>query len=139
MGDLISRKALLNEICKNGEYHGLSSARRWNALRIVALIPAVDAVPRDEYEALLRRFRHLLQSDFIRRFDEVDPNTGEYVFDIALADKAVIQRRGEWLKYDDSKYRYCSSCKNPAAKKKNVSWHNFCPICGAEMKGCKEE
>ena len=86
--DLISREALLDAICKNGEYHGLTPAHRWNACRIVSLIPAVDAVLRDEHEALLRRFRHLLESDFIRSFDEVDPLTGVYKRNIAEADKA---------------------------------------------------
>ncbi|MBO7309527.1 MAG: hypothetical protein J6V38_07855 [Kiritimatiellae bacterium] len=51
--------------------------------------PAVDAVPRDEYDALLKRFRHLLESDFIRSFDEYDPRTQTYKRDIIEADDAV--------------------------------------------------
>lgn len=48
--------------------------------------PTVDAVPRDEHESLLKRFRHLLESDFIRSFDEYDPKTGTYKRDISEAD-----------------------------------------------------
>lgn len=47
---------------------------------------AADVVPRDEYDALLKRFRHLLESDFIRSFDEYDPRTGTYKRDIVEAD-----------------------------------------------------
>jgi hypothetical protein len=50
--------------------------------------PTVDAVPRDEHEALLKRFRHLLESDFIRSFDEYDPRTGTYKRDIYEVDNA---------------------------------------------------
>ena len=49
----------------------------------------VDAVPRDEYDALLKRFRHLLESDFIRSFDECDPRSGTYKRDITEADNVV--------------------------------------------------
>lgn len=48
--------------------------------------PTVDAVPREEHESLLKRFRHLLESDFIRSFDEYDPKTGTYKRDISEAD-----------------------------------------------------
>lgn len=47
--------------------------------------PTVDAVPREEHELLLKRFRHLLESDFIRSFDEYDPKTGTYMRDISEA------------------------------------------------------
>ena len=47
--------------------------------------PTVDVVPREEYESLLKRFRHLLESDFIRSFDEYDPKTGTYKRDISEA------------------------------------------------------
>lgn len=47
--------------------------------------PTVDAVPREEHESLLKRFRHLLESDFIRSFDEYDPKTGTYKRDISEA------------------------------------------------------
>lgn len=42
---------------------------------------------------------------------------------------------GAWERYDDSKYLYCSNCGEPAATSEDVSWHGYCPICGAIMDG----
>ena len=42
-----------------------------------------------ENRALRDRLGHLLQSDFIRSFDEIELSTGEYVRDIKNADKIV--------------------------------------------------
>lgn len=53
---------------------------------VIQNAPTVDAVPREEHESLLKRFRHLLESDFIRSFDEYDPKTGTYKRDISEAD-----------------------------------------------------
>jgi hypothetical protein len=44
----------------------------------------------ESYNDLLRRFRHLIQSDFIRSFDEWDINKGDYVRDISEADKRIM-------------------------------------------------
>lgn len=49
----------------------------------------VDAVPRVEHERLLCRFQHLLESDYIRSFDEVDWRTGEYKRDIREASEQM--------------------------------------------------
>lgn len=38
-----------------------------------------------------------------------------------------------WQKYDDSEFCYCSHCGKPAAKDDDVSWHGYCPVCGALM------
>lgn len=38
-----------------------------------------------------------------------------------------------WQKYDDSEFCYCSYCGKPSAEDDNVSWHGYCPICGATM------
>ena len=72
-----------------GERMPEDAERVYVALRCANMIeklPAVDAVPRDEYDSLLKRFQHLLESDFIRSFDEVKPLTGTYKRDIAEAD-----------------------------------------------------
>jgi hypothetical protein len=42
-----------------------------------------------ENKVILRRLKHLLESDFISQFDQVDPNTKEYVRDIKEADWKV--------------------------------------------------
>lgn len=66
--------------------------------------PTVDAVPREEYDSLLKRFRHLLESDFIRSFDAYDPKTGTYKRDISEADRVAYVIR-------------CGRCKRSSAIK----------------------
>lgn len=43
-----------------------------------------------ENEVILRRLRHLLESDYISQFDRVDPHTKEYIHDIREADRSVV-------------------------------------------------
>lgn len=45
---------------------------------------------RSENEVILRRLKHLLVSDYISQFDQVDPNTQEYIRDIREADRKVV-------------------------------------------------
>lgn len=44
----------------------------------------------ESYNNILQRLRHLLESDFIRSFDEWNIQKGEYTRDIADADAAVL-------------------------------------------------
>ena len=48
-------------------------------------------VTQKEYELLLKRFRHLLESEIIRLYDEVDPRTGEYKRDIKELDNIIFK------------------------------------------------
>lgn len=66
---------------------------------VIQNAPTVDAVLRDEYESLLKRFRHLLESDFIRSFDEYDPKTGTWKRDISEADTVAHVIRCGRCKY----------------------------------------
>jgi len=45
---------------------------------------------RFENEVILRRLKHLLESDYISQFDQVDPNTKEYIRNIKEADWKVM-------------------------------------------------
>lgn len=88
MGDLIWRDILLDMLDsfrdkKNGNPVIINLE---TVISVVEAVSAINAVPRDEYDALLKRFRHLLQSDFIRSFDEYDRRTGTYKRDIVEAD-----------------------------------------------------
>ena len=54
-----------------------------------------------EYELLLKRFRHLLESNIIALYDEIDPRTKEYKRDIKKLDilfgqaiKRIIEGEG---------------------------------------------
>ena len=52
-------------------------------------------VTQKEYELLLKRFRHLLESDIIRIYDEVDPRTKKYKRDIKELDAIIGIDLGE--------------------------------------------
>lgn len=45
----------------------------------------MNVVSMEEHERILARFRHLMESPYIRSFDNVDIKTGEYKRDIRLA------------------------------------------------------
>lgn len=54
---------------------------------------AVEFVTKREYELLLKRFSHLLESNTIAMYDEVDPSTGKYKRDIKELDKIQTLRK----------------------------------------------
>lgn len=124
MGDLISRKALIE---RYGEpCHSF--------LDVIDTMPAVDAVPRAEYEGLLKRFRHLLESDFIASFAEVEPFTGKYKRDIAEADKVQPVRHSKWVCRTPGVFS-CGACLGLALGNRPTC---YCPDCGAKMDGEEE-
>lgn len=103
-------------------------------------LPSVDAVPREEHEALLNRFLHLLESDYIRSFDEVDPRTGTYKRDISEAvapvDKIVRCKdcvHCDYTPYDWTGARYCE--RLGLYRPDNF----FCALGKAILKGEKTE
>lgn len=102
-----------------------------NALKDGRLGITVDAVPREEYESLLKRFRHLLESDYIRSFDEVKPGTGEYKRDIREAD--LENQRAHWIANCT-----CSRCMRGIRSYAIQSGYVFCPFCGADMREVHE-
>lgn len=57
-----------------------------------------------ESDPIIKRLRHLLESEYIRSFDEVDPRTQEYKRDIREADKGRVSP--ETAPY----CRYCTPC-----------------------------
>lgn len=85
----------------------------------------------EECESQLeRRLKHLLQSEFIRSFDEVDIYTKEYKRDIREADYKNTGGRGTWeVQYFDNKPKFfiCSNCKSRLSYR-----YNFCPCCGSD-------
>lgn len=79
MNDLISREALKITI----EHFQIINPK----LSVYDVLKLIDKAPTGEsYNLLLSRFRHLLQSDFIRSFDEYDIIKGDYKRDIKEAD-----------------------------------------------------
>ena len=131
-GDLISRKALLEKTktIYNVVDNVLTTASVVTRTDIV-MAPDVDAVPRAEYEGLLKRFRHLLESDFIASFAEVEPFTGKYKRDIAEADKVQPVRHSKWVCRTPGMFS-CNACGNLAVENQSMY---YCPECGAKMDG----
>lgn len=85
---------------------------------------------KNDIDRLERRLKHLLQSDFIRSFDEVDVYTKEYKRDIREADYKNTGGRGTWeVQYFDNtpKFFICSNCKSRLSYR-----YNFCPCCGSD-------
>lgn len=103
--------------------------------------PTIDAVPREEHELLVRRLKHLLESDYIRSFDEVKPGTGEYKRDIREAD--LEHPHGRWgfraysgdMRLTVNAEVVCSNCHAPDFRVIGT-WFKYCPHCGAKMDGC---
>lgn len=98
----------------------------------------INVVPRDEHEMLLKRFRHLLESDFIKSFDEYDPKHQTYKRDIVEADKFAHVRHGCWKPIKVSIYPYgfdvkCSECGCAILGGVGGRGWNYCPNCGAKM------
>lgn len=84
----------------------------------------------NEIYALEKRLKHLLQSEVVRMYDEVDPkNPNKHTRDITELDHSVFDGKREdktahWF------YPYCSNCKEePPGGKLSP----YCPNCGAEM------
>ena len=50
-------------------------------------VPTATSELTVESDPIIKRLRHLLESEYIRSFDEVDPRTQEYKRDIREADK----------------------------------------------------
>ena len=99
---------------------------------LVQNTPIADTVPREEYESLLRRFRHLLESDYIRSFDEVIPLAGgKYKRDIREAD--LENQRAHWIANCT-----CSRCLRGVRGYAIQSGYVFCPFCGADMREVHE-
>jgi hypothetical protein len=80
--DLISRKALKAEI----KAWVLDALDLRTISQLIDSAPAAETVSREEYDALLKRFRHLMESEYIASFDKVNRRTGAYLRDIHEAD-----------------------------------------------------
>ena len=96
---------------------------------IVNQTPPADVVSRAQYDMLLKRFRHLLESPYIRSFDEWDAPHMRYKRDIKEADERA-ERHGHWYTYPEDKLFQCSNCEMGVDLPTS-----YCPFCGAKMDG----
>jgi len=141
---LISADALLKRICELcGENCEMPNEAvtciEWEfAHDAIESLPPVDTVPKAYYDNLLKRFKHLIQSDYIRSFDAWDSRKNDYVLDIRDAEPV---RHGHWDVVKSSIHPYgndvaCSVC---GFKMGSSFGYGFCPNCGAKMDGGKED
>lgn len=97
-----------------------------------------DAVPAEEHDLLVRRLEHLLESDYIRSFDEKDFMTGWYKRDIREADTPAVVH-GQWKRcFEDWRHQLegdeCSACGFQHYGI-GIAHYLYCPNCGAKMDG----
>ena len=88
-----------------------------------------------EFDSLLKRFRHLMQSDFIASFDQVDPKTQTYKRDIADADVPLLHGKPVpalvTVKTWDGETRLRAGYACPFCGTNFIS--KYCAECGARM------
>lgn len=97
-----------------------------------ALISTLDIL--DEKKTIENRLKHLLQSNAVRLYDEIDPtDSGGYKRDISELDHLVFdskraEKTAHWDINTDGFYPFCSHCGEAA---RHMTPH--CPNCGAKM------
>lgn len=81
-------------------------------------------VPADYYDCLERRFKHLLQSKYIRSFDERVPFNGSYIRDIREADRERMSVSTS-IYNKVTKYTNCivEVLENTATGETSVGWY----------------
>lgn len=94
-----------------------------------------------ENEVILRRFRHLLESNYISQFDQVDPNTKEYIRDIREADRRVMYLcdQEKPCKEDCKKYHHCKRTSDIShAKNFKLVPNGIYPVMFEEVDGAEK-
>lgn len=89
-----------------------------------------------ENEVILRRLKHLLESDFISQFDKVDPNTNEYIRNIKEADwkVAYLCDQNKSCNYKCAKDHHCKrTCDISHAKNFRLVPNGIYPIMFEEV------
>lgn len=124
-------------VCKGGRSGAVSSIFI-SIINAIDKMPEIEVVPLEEYKALERRFRHLMQSEYIASFDAVD-HSGKYKRDISEAGKfpASVQRE-RWLHVGRTAGRNffrCSGCACVVFSKDDNPDFPQCPECFAMMDG----
>ena len=120
----------INEVVALDTHNGITKT---DVLRVLKWAMNYYLVQELNVHILERRLKHLLQSDFIRSFDEVDARTKEYKRDIREADVLPTTTTGgcgTWdIQYFDNTPRFfiCSNCKSRLSYR-----YNFCPCCGSD-------
>ena len=88
-----------------------------------------DVVSKEQYDGIMRRFQHLIESPYIKSFDEWDKQKNDYKRNIKEA--GYIIKHAIWVKHERSTNRYmCSACHGSV---QIIGRTPYCPWCGARM------
>ena len=127
MSDYIKREDAIKAICKRCLIENDICQHHWNCpyLGEIRQVASIDVVPKDFHdktcEAMAKRHTEEIQR--------------------------LMPKQGEWVEkiVDDVKITVCSNCdKEPTFTHYydscgNYSLSNFCPNCGADMRGSNDE
>ena len=69
------------------------------------------------------------------QYDDYDYSVENCPYHIQTADVAEV-RHGEWIKYPHNSGIYCSRCRHKRRYKDAND--NYCPNCGADMRGVED-
>ena len=127
-GDLISRENAIEAVC-GVVIDEFDVSPTWGyevAEKALSALPSADAVSREEYERLEALY------DAIRIYDSsAEAVQGEWIG--YNADKE------DWLRTDGTPiFLVCDKCHGTVINNGSAHW-NFCPNCGAKMKGGDSE
>lgn len=129
VGDTISRQAAIDAFKKEltvgeskGTYVTICCAVGYEgAKQILERLPSAEPTYEDVIEYCHKRGLSLVENEFLHRLPSAEP------------------RKGEWIAVHDPVFAdtyYCSECKEePLATDTGWVLSNFCPNCGADMRG----
>lgn len=96
-------------------------------------------------EELKQRLIELLNETFSEQYEKRGLLTAPHTAEALIANGVTIRERGEWRfgTQNGQKGYYCTKCGAGFAHSPNAEWiaksHKFCPECGADMRGWKDE
>jgi len=137
-GDVISRQWLLDLY---GDYIGDNGDTKYHVPLEVVRQNIIDA-PSAEAEPTVIRSRTLMPTkDFNEWAKRVREENGENVIVIPCDAELADRPKGEWIYHVDDLFpgestQECSICH--AVQPLNINDENFCPNCGADMRGGSE-
>lgn len=143
MSDLISRQEVLNEL--DGCDYELKDWQRWKLKTMVRDIPSAQPTQTNADSTQINTL------DCVSRKSVIDAIMGQYPdahypqWYVKIIEKLPSaqpeRKRGRWIEKENSPF-YCSVC---GTYQYSASWeiknkeYNFCPRCGADMRGESDE
>ena len=87
--------------------------------------------------------------EIIKAADDYTLSLDDELADYLISNGVVVREKGEWVEKQRAHYFKCDKCKCPIPYKfgwrlyngvvENKRFYNFCPNCGADMRGVQHE